>query len=131
MMNKNEIAPDVDAYIAGFPPATQKLLKQVRAAIKKGAPNAEESISYSMPAYKLSGPLVYFAGYKNHLGFYPGPSAIKKFKENLSAYKGAKGTVQFPIDEAPPLSLITQMVAYRVLENEEKAKAKAKKKSKA
>src|SRR5687768_1590127 len=103
MMNKNDVAPDVDAYIGRFPPATQQLLKQIRAAIRKAAPKAEESISYAMPAYKLSGPLVYFAGYLNHLGFYPGPSAIRKFKDKLAIYKGAKGTVQFPIDEAPPL----------------------------
>lgn len=92
---------DVDAYISGFSKGTQKLLKQVRATIKKAAPQVEEMISYGMPAYKLNGPLIYFAGYKNHIGLYPTPSAIVAFKKQISDYKWAKGSVQFPFDKPP------------------------------
>jgi uncharacterized protein YdhG (YjbR/CyaY superfamily) len=115
---------DVDTYIAEFPKEVQKLLKEIRVTIKKAAPKAEESIGYGMPAYKLNGVLVYFAGYKKHIGFYPVPSGVEAFKKELSAYKGAKGSVQFPLDEPLPLSLITKIVKYRAKENLEKAKKK-------
>ena len=118
--------PTTDDYIASFPKETQVLLEQVRVAIKKAAPAAEETISYAMPAYKLHGPLVYFAGYKEHIGFYPTASGIAAFKEELSKYKGAKGSVQFPIDKPMPLSLITKIVKYRVQENMAKAVKKNK-----
>jgi len=113
---------NVDAYIAGFPPATRVLLQQVRATILKAAPKAEEMISYNMPAYKFHGMLVYFAGYEKHIGFYPMPAAIEAFKKELSVYKSAKGSVQFPIGKPMPVKLITQMVKFRVLMNKEKAK---------
>jgi len=122
-MNK---AADVDAYLATFPETTQAKLNQIRAAIKKAAPKAEEVISYGMPAYKLNGMLVYFAGYKTHVGFYPTPSGIEAFKKELSVYKGAKGSVQFPLSEALPLALITKIVKFRIAENEEKVKVKKK-----
>jgi uncharacterized protein YdhG (YjbR/CyaY superfamily) len=111
---------NVNEYIESFPKATQTLLKQIRATIKKAAPYAEELISYQMPAYKCNGPLVYFAGYKNHIGFYPTPSGILAFKKELAIYKTSKGAVQFPIDEKLPLGLITKIVKYRVKENSEK-----------
>lgn len=110
----------VSEYIEDFPKATQALLNQLRAVIKKAAPDAEEIISYQMPAYKYNGPLVYFAGYKNHIGFYPTPQGITAFKKELSVYKGSKGAVQFPLDEKLPLDLITKIVKYRVKQNSEK-----------
>lgn len=117
---------DVDAYIASFPHETQQKLEQVRAVIKKAAPKAEEVISYGMPAYKQNGMLVYFAGYKSHIGFYPTPSGIEAFKKELSIYKGAKGSVQFPLDNALPLTLISKIVKFRVAVNAESIKAKKK-----
>lgn len=112
---------EIDAYINSFSGQTQKALVQMRAIIKKAAPKAEEVISYGMPAYKLDGMLVYFAGYDRHIGFYPTPSGIENFKEELSVYKSAKGSVQFPLDKKLPVSLITQIVKFRIAENKEKA----------
>jgi uncharacterized protein YdhG (YjbR/CyaY superfamily) len=115
----------VDEYIDNFPKDVQKILKQVRATIKKAAPNAEESISYAMPGYKLNKKaLVYFAGYENHIGFYATPTGHKAFTKELSKYKQGKGSVQFPIDEPMPLALITKIVKFRVKENSEKAAKK-------
>ncbi|WP_116789062.1 iron chaperone [Flavobacterium psychrotrophum] len=113
----------VNQYIAQFPPETQKLLQRVRDVIIQTAPDAEESISYAMPAYKLNGkPLVYFAGYKKHIGFYATPTGHEAFKNELSKYKQGKGSVQFPITEPMPLDLIKRIVAFRVSENFAKAK---------
>jgi uncharacterized protein YdhG (YjbR/CyaY superfamily) len=111
----------VDAYIAGFPESTQALLQQIRETIKAAAPGAEEVISYQMPAYKLNGMLVYFAGYDKHVGFYPTASGIDAFKQEFSRYKWSKGAVQFPLDEPLPLDLITRIVKFKVRENLEKA----------
>jgi len=119
---------DIDMYIAAFPKGTQDLLMQLRTTIKKAAPQAEEVLSYQMPAYKFHGILVYFAGHKHHIGFYPTSSGIEAFKQELSVYKGAKGSVQFPLDQPLPLRLISQIVKFRVIENREKAIAKSKKK---
>ena len=119
--------PDVDRYIAGFPDNVRELLMQLRAAVREAAPEAEEVISYQMPAYRLQGMLVYFAGYKNHIGFYPTSSGIKAFKQELSAYKGAKGTVQFPLDKPLPLDIIKKIVAVRVAENLQKTGSKREK----
>ena len=120
---------DVDKYMLPFPKTTQQMMEQLRRTILKAVPEAEEIISYNMPAYKYYGMLVYFAGYKNHIGFYPMPSAIEAFKKDLSVYKSAKGSVQFPLDKPLPLQLVTRMVTFRKKENKEKAalKAKAKK----
>jgi len=115
-------AENVDEYIAGFPKETQKLLRQMRATIKVAAPDAEEVISYAMPGYKMNGALVYFAGYAGHIGFYPGASGISAFKKELSVYKGAKGSVQFPLDRPLPLKLVTKIVKFRVKQNREKAR---------
>lgn len=117
----------VDGYIAAFPPAVREQLEKLRALILKNAPKAEEVISYKMPAYKLDGMLVYFAGYEKHIGFYPMPSAIAAFSKELAVYKSAKGSVQFPVDKPLPVKLISAMVKFRVQENLAKAKAKAKK----
>lgn len=109
----------VPEYIQTFPEAIQLLLKKVRATIKAKAPEAVESISYGMPAYKTNGKvLVYFAGYKNHIGFYATPKGHAQFKDHLSAYKQGKGSVQFPVDEPLPFDLIGEIVAFRVKENQ-------------
>jgi uncharacterized protein YdhG (YjbR/CyaY superfamily) len=120
------VPQNVDDYIAVFPKEVQSKLAVVRAAVLKAAPVAEEIISYQMPAYKLNGMLVYFAGYKNHIGFYPGAAGIEAFKKELSAYKGAKGSVQFPHELPLPLSLISKIVKFRVKQNLEKAIGKKK-----
>ncbi len=108
---------NIDEYIAGFPRSTQELLEQLRETIRKAAPDAEEVISYQMPAFKFHGILVYFAGHTNHIGFYPGASGIFAFKDELTGYKNSKGTVQFPLDQPLPLELIARMVNFRVNEN--------------
>lgn len=108
----------VDEYISSFPDETRILLTQVRHTILSNAPDAAESISYGMPAYKLKGkPLVYFAGYANHIGLYATPSGHAEFAAELSKYKQGKGSVQFPIDQPMPLDLIERIVRYRVKEN--------------
>lgn len=111
----------IDEYIAAFPNDTQKLLEEIRSVIKKAAPEAEETISYAMPTFKLHGNLVHFAAYKNHIGLYPAPNGIDAFKDELSVYKGAKGSVQFPLNKPMPLDLISRIVKFRVKENLEKA----------
>lgn len=116
----NASATNIDEYIAGFPAATQKLLEQIRAAIKKAAPAAEEAMKYGIPTFVLNGNLVHFAGYKAHVGFYPAPDGIKAFEKELSVYKSSKGAVQFPLDKPMPVALITKIVKFRVKQNLEK-----------
>lgn len=118
---------NIDGYIASFPKATQEILQQVRATIQKAAPEAVEKISYAMPTFYLQGNLVHFAAYEHHIGFYATPSAGTNFTKELSKYKQGKGSIQFPIDEPMPLSLITKIVKFRVKENMEKAALKKKK----
>ena len=109
---------NVDEYISYFPVETRVLLSKVREIILNNAPGATESISYGMPAYKLNGkPLVYFAGYKHHIGFYATPSGHAEFAEELSKYKQGKGSVQFPLDEPLPLELIRRIVEFRMKAN--------------
>lgn len=110
----------IDEYISTFPKKVQKTLVGLRRAIKKAAPEAIEKISYQMPAFWLNGNLVYFAAYKNHIGFYPTSSGIRMFSKEISAYKNSKGAVQFPIDEPLPMDLIIKMVKFRVSENSRK-----------
>lgn len=112
----------VDEYIAAFPEETQKILEELRAVIKAVVPEAKEKISYQMPTFDLNGNLVHFAAFKNHIGFYPTPSGIEAFKQELSGYAGAKGSVQFPINQPLPLDLIRRIVEYRVAENRAKRK---------
>lgn len=105
----------VDQYIGTFSPEVQKILTDIRHTVKKAAPEAEESIAYGMPGYKLNGqPLVYFAAFKNHIGFYPLPIGIESFKAELAKYKHAKGSVQFPINEPIPFDLIKKIVKFRL-----------------
>ncbi len=115
---------DIDSYIAYQPKEIQSILKDLKAAIIEAAPQSEEVISYGMPAFKLYGMLVYFAGYKKHIGFYPTASGISAFKKELSIYKNAKGSVQFPLDKPLPLDLIKKIVKFRVKENSKKQKQK-------
>lgn len=125
-MKSNESSPDViDEYIANFPPDVQKVLQKVRKIIRKVAPDAQEKINYGIPTFTLNGNLVHYAGFKNHIGFYPTPSGIEKFKSELSKYEGAKGSVKFPLDQPIPYELIQKITEFRV--QEQKAKAKKKK----
>jgi uncharacterized protein YdhG (YjbR/CyaY superfamily) len=117
---------DIDKYISGFSKDKQKLLKQLRGIIRKAAPQAQESISYGMPAFKENGMLVYFAAWKNHIGFYPTSSGIKAFRKDLSSFTVSKGTVQFPLDKPLPKGLVTKIVKFKVKENLEKTRSKMK-----
>lgn len=119
---------NIDEYISKFPADIQVLLEQMRSTIRKAAPDATEKISYQMPTFFLKGNLVHFAALKNHIGFYPTPSAIIKFEKELKEYVSSKGAVQFPIDKPLPLKLVTRMVEFRVEESLKKAALKAKKK---
>jgi uncharacterized protein YdhG (YjbR/CyaY superfamily) len=127
MATNNTASKTIDGYIAGYPKETQEILEKVRATIRNAAPDAEETISYGIPTFTLKGNLVHFAAYKKHIGFYPASSGIEKFKNELSAYRGAKGSVQFPLDKPIPYGLISEIVAFRVQENLEKAQAKGEK----
>ncbi len=118
---------NIDEYIAQFPEEVQVILEKIRATIRAAAPEAEETINYQMPTFKLYGNLVHFAAYKNHIGFYPAPSGIAAFQKELSAYKGAKGSVQFPLNQPVPYDLIRDITLFRVLENQAKAAAKKQK----
>ncbi|OPZ84152.1 MAG: hypothetical protein BWY74_04279 [Firmicutes bacterium ADurb.Bin419] len=124
-MEQNKIN-SVDEYILQFPNEVQEILQELRRLVKDTAPEAEEKISYQMPTYYLHGNLVHFAAYKNHIGFYPTPTAIEAFKKELSNYKGAKGSVQFPINKPMPFDLIRKIVEFRVSENKRKALEKIK-----
>lgn len=120
---------NVESYIATFPKETQKLLEQIRQTIRSVAPTATEKIGYGIPTFVLNGNLVHYAGYKNHIGFYPGVAGIEKFQEELSVYKGAKGSVQFPLDQPLPLKLVSEITKFRVVQNEQKPTTKGKKNS--
>ena len=117
---------DIDKYISGFSKDKQKLLEQLRGIIRKAAPQAQESISYGMPAFKENGMLIYFAAWKNHIGFYPTSSGIKAFRKDLSSFTVSKGTVQFPLDKPLPKGLVTKIVKFKVKENLEKTRSKKK-----
>lgn len=107
----------IDDYISSFEPRTREILETIRAAIKSVAPDAEECISYSMPAFRYHGILVYFAAAKHHIGFYPTPGGVAAFKKDLKPYKTSKGAIQFPIDTPIPLGLIKKIVQFRINEN--------------
>lgn len=120
----------IDDYISGCDSEVQEILKKLREVIKEAAPEAAEKISYQMPTFALYGNLVHFAACKNHIGFYPTPSGINAYREELSEYKGTKGAIQFPIGKPLPYELISKIVKFRVKENikryEEKTKSKTK-----
>lgn len=109
----------IDDYIRTFPPDVRNILEQLRKTIHEIAPEAEETIRYGIPTFTLNGNLVHFAAFRNHIGFYPTPSAIKAFREELSPYNHAKGSVQFPIDTPLPFDLVRRIVQFRVKENRE------------
>ena len=125
-VTKQSLPKNVDDYIASFPDDLQKILQQIRQTIRKAAPQAEEIINYGVPTFTLHGNLVHFAGFKNHVGFYPTPSGIDKFKEELSKYEGAKGSVKFPLDKPMPLGLIRKIVKFRVKEKPGRGNKKGK-----
>ena len=128
-MQTDQPAPKtIDEYIAGFPLDIQEILEQIRVTIRKAAPDAQEAIKYQMPTFTLKGNLVHFGAFKKHIGFYPVPTGIEKFKDELSVYEGGKGSVQFPLDQPIPYDLIGRIVEFRVKENLERAEAKGKKK---
>lgn len=117
-----KVVNSIDEYIADFPEETQVLLRQIREIISTAAPEATEKISYAMPTFYLKGNVVHFAGYKNHIGFYPAASGIRNFQEEISGYKNSKGAVQFPLDQPLPQALITKIVQFRLNENLERAR---------
>lgn len=119
----------IDEYIFLHSPKVQKLLQEFRAVIKKAAPDAQEAIKYQLPTFVLNGNLVHFGAFKNHIGFYPAPSGISVFKQELSVYESGKGSIQFPMDKEIPFELISKIVQYRVQENLEKVKSKGEKSS--
>lgn len=116
---KSESGPvtSIDQYLNGFPDEVRGILSELRATIREAAPSATEKISYQLPTFYLNGNLVHFAAFERHIGFYPTPSGIKAFEEQLRKYKSAKGSVQFPINEPLPLDLIAEIVRFRVTEN--------------
>ncbi|MEQ1562558.1 MAG: DUF1801 domain-containing protein [Nitrospiraceae bacterium] len=118
-MSEQQATPKtVDSYITGFPALVQARLRKMRATIKRAAPGAKETISYGIPTLKLNGPLIYFAGFKSHIGIYPMTTTIRKqFKKELSPYLSGKGTAKFPLDQPMPYTLITQIVKFRVKAN--------------
>ena len=112
----------MDEYIKTFPKDVQSILEKMRQTIHEAAPEAEETINYQIPTFKLNGNLVHFAAFKNHIGFYPTPSGIEEFKKELLPYKWEKGSVKFPLDKPIPFDLVKKIVEFRVKENESKKK---------
>jgi len=110
----------IDEYIASFPKEIQEILESIRQTIRYSAPNATETVSYQMPTFRLNGILVHFAAHKNHIGFYPTPSAITEFSKELSNYEFSKWAIKFPLNEPIPLELIKKIVEFRVKENTDK-----------
>ena len=125
MKTKQKKPTTIDEYIADFPHEVQPLLEKVRAAIRKGAPKAEEAIKYTMPTYVQEGNLIHFAGYNHHIGVYPGSRPIEEFKDELTNYKTSKGTVQLPLDKPIPVGLLTRITKFCVKRNQERAAAKS------
>lgn len=126
MKASQSVPKTTEEYIASYPREVQVVLRKVRQTIKKAAPGAQEKISYGLPTFTLNGNLVYFGGFKSHIGFYPIPTGITKFSKELSVYKQGRGSVQFPLDKPIPYGLITRIVKFRVKENLARAKARKK-----
>lgn len=112
----------IDEYIKTFPEDVQSILEKMRQTIRRAAPEAEEAISYQIPAFKLNGNLVWFAAFKNHIGLYPTPSGTEAFKKELSPYQGGKGSIRFPFNKPIPYDLVKRIVVFRMKENLEKQK---------
>ncbi|MEP7273552.1 MAG: DUF1801 domain-containing protein [Acidobacteriota bacterium] len=131
MKTNKAVRSSIDEYIAGFGTDVQEILQKIRITIRKAAPAAEETISYQIPTFMLNGRhLVYFAAFKKHIGFYPAPTGIAEFKEEVSNYESGKGTLKFPLDKPIPFALITKIVKFRVKESSAKVEANGKKKRK-
>lgn len=126
MMKQHE-PESIDDYLAGFPQDVRRTLEKIRSTLRAAAPEAEEKISYRMPTFALKGNLVHFAAFKTHIGFYPTPSGIERFRDELTRYDCAKGTVRFQLGEPVPYDLIARIVRFRVAENLARASAKEKK----
>jgi uncharacterized protein YdhG (YjbR/CyaY superfamily) len=122
--NDRPAPKNIDEYIAGFPDDVQEILQEVRETIRKAAPHAEETIKYGIPTFTLKGNLVHFGGYKSHVGFYPTPTGIEAFKDELSIYKSSKGSVQFPLEKPIPYDLIREIVKFRVADTMGTSEAK-------
>lgn len=125
MDTQSSTPQSIDEYIARFPQDVQVILREIRRTVRAAAPDAQEAISYQMPTFKLKGNLVHFAAFKSHIGFYPVPSGVEAFKEELATYKQGKGSVQFPLDQPIPYDLISRIVKFRVEENLANAAARA------
>ena len=123
---KAKVAKNIDEYIADFPADVQKSMEKVRATIKKAAPRADEAIKYRIPTFVLNGNLISFAGYKHHIGLYPGSRAIEEFEDELAGYTTSKGTVQFPLDKPVPVGLINKITKFCVQRNLAKPQKRAK-----
>jgi len=117
----------IDDYISTFPDKVQLVLQEFRKVVTHAAPDAQEKISYGIPTLFLNGNLIHFGGYKNHIGFYPGPGGITEFKDQLGAYELSKGTIKFPLDKSLPAELIAKITQYRVSENQKKVSSKKQK----
>lgn len=128
MEEEKIIFKSIDEYILQFSPEVQEILKSLRKVVKESAPDAEEKMSWQMPTFVLHGNLVHFAAHKNHIGFYPGPSGIEVFKNELSEYKTSKGAAQFPLGKSMPYELVSKIVKFRANENIKQAEEKLKKK---
>jgi uncharacterized protein YdhG (YjbR/CyaY superfamily) len=111
---KNKTPATIDEYIAGFPAPVREMMQQIRSTIHKAAPGVSETVKYAMPAFTLKGNLVFFAGYKNHIGFYPAPVNEPSFSKALATYKTGRGSVQFPLDKKMPLALVARIVKHRI-----------------
>ena len=126
MMAERTNSTNIDEYIGSFPLQVQEILQKIRQTIHQATPEAQETINYAIPTFTLKGNLVHFAAFEKHIGFYPAPSGIERFKEELSTYESAKGSVQFPLDRPIPYDLISTIVKFRVQENLQRAEAKNK-----
>ncbi len=128
-MKPDTASPDsIDSYIASFPKHIQVILQRIRSIVKEVAPDAEEAIKYQIPTFVLNGNIVHFAAFQKHIGFYPTPSGIEQFKEELSGFCSAKGSVQFPLESPMPYTLIKKIVKFRVNENLQKQASRPRKK---
>jgi uncharacterized protein YdhG (YjbR/CyaY superfamily) len=127
-MKKSAKPPEtIDEYIALYPTNVQAILKKIRTTIRKAIPAADEAIKYGLPTFVLSGNVIHFGAFKHHIGVYPAPRGLEKFKKELAAYEGSKGAVKFPLDRPIPYDLIARIAKFRAKDNLERAAAKKKK----
>lgn len=125
MVTETKKPNTIDEYITNFPDEVQEILEKVRATIRENAPEAKETINYQIPTFTLNGNLVHFAAFKKHIGFYPTPTGIEKFKNELTEHETAKGSVKFPLTKPIPYNLIAKITEFRVNEQKKKQNTKA------